>query len=351
MAIKNQPNVPVPITHGAARIFLLHVRRNGANRIDGLRGEFDAMNEKKEISTTENATAPYDTGQDLKAIRETRGLSLDDIFQATRVSMITLQALENEDFKALPPPVYARNFIRKYARAVGIDEKPFLKRYERYLEDQNPPREDRGVQRPWPEASRRYRFLFGSLAIVIVAGIVVYALILYDQSERKKPPGQPIGSSLAEQVKPEPAMPTSPVNMEKPTVVDSTQVRGSANVSPPAQTSAATTPTASPGSIPVTGKPATPPAITASGGKITLFIEARELSWLRITEGRNPSFQVLLKPGEKIERTASDFFLLDVGNAAGVNLIFQGKPLGSLGKHGQVIHLRLPEQTTEKESP
>ncbi len=134
------------------------------------------MNEKKEIPAAEKAPVPCDTDRDLKTAREARGLSLNDIFQATRVSMINLQALENGDFKALPPPVYTRNFIRKYARAVGIDEKPLLKRYEKYLESQNPPREEPGVQKPWPEASRRYRFLFGSLAAVIVAGILVYAL-------------------------------------------------------------------------------------------------------------------------------------------------------------------------------
>jgi hypothetical protein len=91
--------------------------------------------------------------------------------------------------------------------------------------------------------------------------------------------------------------------------------------------------------------------VAASEKTLNLVIEARELSWLRITEGGNPSYQVLLKPGEKIERTASDFFLLDIGNAAGVNLIFQGNSLGSLGKQGQVVHLRLPERTAEKESP
>ena len=302
------------------------------------------MNEKKEIPPTEKAPAQYDTEQDLKATRETRGFSLNDIFQATRVSMITLQALENGDFKALPPPVYTRNFIRKYARAVGIDEKRLLKRYERYLEDKNPPREDPGVQKPWPEASRRYRFLFGSLAVVIVAGILVYALILYDQSDRKKPSAQPIGSPPTEQVKPEPTVPAVPAAPAKPTAADSTPAQGKAITPPPAPTSA-------PGSAPVAAKPSTPPPMAASEKTLNLVIEARELSWLRITEGRNPSHQVLLKPGERIERTASDFFLLDIGNAAGVNLIFQGKPLGSLGKQGQVIHLRLPERTAENKSP
>ena len=94
-----------------------------------------------------------------------------------------------------------------------------------------------------------------------------------------------------------------------------------------------------------------PPAATQSGKKLHLVIETVELTWVRITEDRNPSFQLLLKPGDRIERMASDSFLLDIGNAGGINLIFQGKPLESLGKRGQVIHVRLPEKTQEKRSP
>ena len=72
------------------------------------------------------------TVSNLKAAREARGLSLNDVFDATRVSRINLEALENDDFDRLPPPVYTRNFIRKYAQAVGVDEKPILDRYEKH---------------------------------------------------------------------------------------------------------------------------------------------------------------------------------------------------------------------------
>ena len=304
------------------------------------------MGENKEIPSAEKTSVPCDTDRDLRTARKARGLSLSDIFEATRVSMINLQALENGDFKALPPPVYTRTFIRKYARAVGADEKPLLKRYEAYLESQNPPREEPGVQKPWPEASRRYRFLFGSLAVVIVAGILVYAFILYDQSDKTISPAQPIGSPAAGQVIPEQAVLMEPVDPAKPTAADTVPARDKGTTPPPASATA-------PGSAPVTVKPAIPPPVAAAGSGETLHlvIEAQELTWLRITEGRNPSYQVLLKPGERIERTAVDSFLLDIGNAGGVNLTFQGKPLGSLGKQGQVIHLRLPERQAEKESP
>jgi hypothetical protein len=72
-----------------------------------------------------------------------------------------------------------------------------------------------------------------------------------------------------------------------------------------------------------------------------LTIKARAETWLRIAEGSKRSYQILLKPGESVERFASEF-AVDVGNAAGISLDFQGKTIDNLGKSGEVVHLRLP---------
>ena len=65
------------------------------------------------------------------------------------------------------------------------------------------------------------------------------------------------------------------------------------------------------------------------------------MTWLRITADQNPSYQILMKPGEKIQKSASSF-VIDVGNAGGIDIEFQGKSLGNLGERGQVVHLKLP---------
>jgi threonine synthase len=70
-------------------------------------------------------------------------------------------------------------------------------------------------------------------------------------------------------------------------------------------------------------------------------MEAREMTWLRVTADNNPSYEILLQPGEKIEREASRFIVV-VGNAGGIDITFRGKSLGSLGEQGQVVHLTLP---------
>lgn len=294
------------------------------------------MNEKPEISSTEKTfELPLGNVLTLKAAREARSLSLNDVFNATRVSKINLEALEKDDFARLPPPVYTRKFIREYARAVGVDEKPILDRYEKHMKGLMPPREEMEVQKPWPEDGRRYRFLFGTLAAVIVAGILVYAVFLYNQVGSPDPPVQTSESALQAQVVPAPSVKTSPATQtnpvsESPSTVPSTPVTTRA----------------------ISAVSATlPPAVSVSGKTLHLVIEAKELTWVRITEDRNPSYQLLLKQGDRIERMASDSFLLDIGNAGGINLIFQGKPLEGMGERGQVIHIRLPEKIQEKKSP
>ena len=71
------------------------------------------------------------------------------------------------------------------------------------------------------------------------------------------------------------------------------------------------------------------------------MIYAIEETWIRIQADDKEPFQVLLRPGEKISRKAARFNM-DIGNAGGVRIQFDGKNLENLGKTGQVIHLRLP---------
>ena len=61
-------------------------------------------------------------GEGLRSAREERGIALDDISVATRVSLRNLSALESERFRELPGGVFNRGIVRSYARYVGLDE-------------------------------------------------------------------------------------------------------------------------------------------------------------------------------------------------------------------------------------
>lgn len=60
-------------------------------------------------------------GERLKAAREEKNLSLEDIADQTRIPLRHLQNLEAGDWSNLPAPTYTIGFAKSYASAVGLD--------------------------------------------------------------------------------------------------------------------------------------------------------------------------------------------------------------------------------------
>jgi len=70
------------------------------------------------------------------AKRKERGISLHQIATATKISVRSLQAIEEGDFRKLPGGIYNTSYIRQYARAVDVDECELVAVYE---ESRTPP--------------------------------------------------------------------------------------------------------------------------------------------------------------------------------------------------------------------
>jgi cytoskeleton protein RodZ len=68
-------------------------------------------------------------GELLRDARERAGLDLSEVAARTHVRRAYLQALEDEDLSELPEDVYARNFVRLFARTVGLDADEALAAY------------------------------------------------------------------------------------------------------------------------------------------------------------------------------------------------------------------------------
>jgi cytoskeleton protein RodZ len=68
-------------------------------------------------------------GEELRREREARGIALEEITAATKVSARHLAALEREDFKVLPGGVFNKGIVRSYARVVGLDQDDWVNRY------------------------------------------------------------------------------------------------------------------------------------------------------------------------------------------------------------------------------
>src|SRR5215211_6070114 len=65
-------------------------------------------------------------GQRLKAEREEQRLTLEKVFEATRIRIQYLEALEADDLSVMPSPVQARGYLRNYAEYLGFDVEKVL---------------------------------------------------------------------------------------------------------------------------------------------------------------------------------------------------------------------------------
>jgi cytoskeletal protein RodZ len=66
----------------------------------------------------------------VKIWRKQRGISLDAIAAATKLSRRQLEAIESGDFSRLPGGIYNTSYIRQYALAIGFDEIELLAFYQ-----------------------------------------------------------------------------------------------------------------------------------------------------------------------------------------------------------------------------
>jgi cytoskeletal protein RodZ len=72
----------------------------------------------------------------LSVSRENRGISLEDIAEATKISIRFLRAIEEEDFETLPGGIFNTSYLRQYASTIGIEPSTLLAHYHRVT---NPP--------------------------------------------------------------------------------------------------------------------------------------------------------------------------------------------------------------------
>jgi len=281
----------------------------------------------------------------LKEKREALGLTLKDIFQRTRISVVNLEAIENGNLHLLPVPIYTRNFIKTYARTLGIDSKPIIESYENYLGSlqiaQTPSPENVPENISFLDKIGQYKAYLWTVAVLIF--IVMVSLFISSQYQTATDINNNLAGKIAA-IDPEkkvdtlfsPPQATLPLNEQakdipQPASNEIKQIPAQSNAI--RQESAATQPSAS--------SAQNTQAVAESGEVSLLIIKATEETWIRIKADQNPSYQILLKPGEKIERKAASFDM-DIGNAGGIKIQFKGKNIENLGKSGQVIHLRLP---------
>lgn len=73
-------------------------------------------------------------GEELKRERELREISLREISEATKISIRILEAIEKNNFRALPGGIFNRNFLRAYAEFIGIDSENVVRKYHQQFD-------------------------------------------------------------------------------------------------------------------------------------------------------------------------------------------------------------------------
>lgn len=92
----------------------------------------------------EQAGPPPGVGAQLRAAREARGLTLEQVAAETRIPQRHLLTIEGGEFAALPARTYAIGFARTYARAVGLNDADVAELVRAELDAQEPRQRYRG---------------------------------------------------------------------------------------------------------------------------------------------------------------------------------------------------------------
>ncbi|MEX0751289.1 MAG: helix-turn-helix domain-containing protein [Dehalococcoidia bacterium] len=111
-------------------------------------------------------------GKTLSQARVTRGLTLEDCERDTRISKRYLDALEREDWKIFPAPVYSRAFLRTYAQYLSLDPQQLMRMYQAQEEPEI---------KPLPEvrATPATGSMNWTLASIVAAFLVIAGAFLY----------------------------------------------------------------------------------------------------------------------------------------------------------------------------
>ena len=84
---------------------------------------------EREIKTESQLSAKAVTGAHLRNIRIAKGVSLDEISTTTKVKKSYLEAIESDDPRRFPAPVFMKGFLKAYAKALGLNPEEISEKY------------------------------------------------------------------------------------------------------------------------------------------------------------------------------------------------------------------------------
>ena len=282
-------------------------------------------------------------GAALAAAREEMNLSVADVARHLKLTPSQVEALEEGAYERLPGRVFVRGFLRNYAKLLGVDPQPLLRRIEHEMPRprvvEEPPSAPEAVM---PTGERSRWPLYTGIAATVIAALAAYEFGF------NNPPTD------------DSAKPKSGVEAQTP--APETGPAAAASASAPAQAPAASTSALKPYSVASapsatagSGVPLNPALSAPGGAKSTKAPRAgsgeRELhfrfeqeSWVEIRDRNDKVIFSKLNRAVAEERVAgSPPLKLVIGNARAVSLNYGDRPV-DLSPHIGVTVARLTLQ-------
>jgi cytoskeletal protein RodZ len=253
-------------------------------------------------------------GEILRTEREKQGLTVKDIEKATSIRALYIQAIEDGKYDVLPGEVYLKGFMRNYASFLGLDAQHILDAYRASLPDQaappapaatNPalaPKTEQNRSREKEKRSSAGRWLIALVVVAIVAG-GAWAAMNFLNPSAPQPAKPPQAQVTPPQAPPQPAQPAAPP------------------------------------------KPVTPAAPIVVNAKYTAPC------WTYVVAAGRELYEGIPQKGENMTWNATQSMTVRLGNAAGVELTYNGQPQGRLGGEGDVITRTFSANTTSTTTP
>ena len=240
---------------------------------------------------------PLSFGPYLQAARLEKKISLEQVSRQTRIGLESLLLIEQEDFERLPAEVYVMGFLRAYAKAVGADGDEVIRRYKSRLDVVHKITESESSSK---KIARRigWKLLVSLILLISIIGLSISAVVFFQQAQDTDEP------------------------LEQKTAAENEQA-----VDTPAEQQ---------------GLEADAKPVNAVSEKLLLHVTAVEDTWLKAIVDEKGSTEYNLNSGDQIEIEAANGFNLLIGNAGGIKITLNDKPISIPGKSGEVVTIELP---------
>jgi cytoskeletal protein RodZ len=245
-------------------------------------------------------------GTRLKEAREKKGYSLDDINARTRINSKNLVAIETDEVRNISSPFFYRSFVRQYAETVGLEFVTLASGVESLAgimrQPDLPGQGEHQIVRAAPLQARVKRDWSWVMPAAVLLSVVA------------------LGSGGFTYLK-----------TYKPALLQYSVV--SSLFSTPVEAKPA--PTESPDSPPPVVASELPKVQPPEPDKIRLELAATERTWLSVSADGKTAYTGILEPAETKVLEGQDSARLRTGNAGGVSIVFNGKPIGTIGPRGK----------------